>query len=320
MAGKEFYIGVDIGGTKIAAALVDAAGKIHARDKIPSGGKSGRQIVQEVSLLIKTLFRPQKLEGTRPVGVGIAVPGLVDTKSQRIVVTPNMDLSGTDLAGAVSRRMRCPVKTGNDVNLGVLGEQWRGAARRFRNVVGLFPGTGLGGGVIIQGELLTGSHGAAAELGHMIVDPAGHRCTCGNKGCLEAYVGRWAIQRDIRKAVRKGKKTIISKLTGGDLTVIKSKVLAKALGKKDKVAVSVMRKASRMLGVGCLNVRHIFDPEIIILGGGLMEACGDFILPIVRKAVRNDPFFAHLKPCAVEPAALQDDAVILGAVRLCMQP
>lgn len=308
MANKDLYIGIDIGGTKIAAALVDDKSHIHAREKIPSSGKSGKKLIQDIHTIVKSF--------SKPAGIGIAVPGLVDAATQKILITPNLDLTGMDLVGELSRKVKVPVKIGNDVNLGVLGEQWCGAARRAQNVVGLFPGTGLGGGVVVNGQILTGSHGAAAELGHMIVDPGGNRCTCQNKGCLEAYVGRWAIQRDIRKAVKKGKQTVVTKLTDGDLSVIKSKVLAKALAKKDKVVVNIMRKASRMLGVGCVNVRHIFDPEVIILGGGLMEACGDFILPIVNKVVKDDPFFAHLPPCRVVPSQLQDDAVILGAVRL----
>lgn len=315
---KKRYIGIDIGGTKIAAGLVDARGGILLRKKISSSGKSGREVVKDLSSLISKLLHKGGARAAQVEAVGIAVPGLVDTVSGRIITTPNMGLSGIDLAAELKKRHPLRILVGNDVNLGLLGEQWLGAGRGARDLIGLFPGTGLGGAAIIDGRLLTGSNGAAAEFGHMIVDPDGPQCTCGNKGCLEAFVGRWAIQRDIRAALKKGKKSLILKLTDGDLSVIKSKALAKALRKKDKVVTAVMKKMSAVLGTGCVSLRHIFDPEVIILGGGVIEACERFILPVVRKAVKSDPFFKPFKKCRVVSASLGDDAVMLGAVAFCL--
>ena len=162
-------------------------------------------------------------------------------------------------------------------------------------------------------------NGSAAELGHMMIDPKGPECTCSNKGCLEASVGRWAIERDIWNAVKRGKKTMITKITGKRKGPIKSKVLAKALKKKDRLTVKIMEKACAALGAACVSFVHIFDPEMIVLGGGVMEACEYFILKRVRKTVARDKFFNKLKPVKVVPARLKDDAVVVGAAALALR-
>jgi glucokinase len=204
---------------------------------------------------------------------------------------------------------------GNDVNLGLLGEQWLGAARGVKNIIGLFPGTGIGGAIVSQGTLFLGREGAAAELGHMIMDLNGPPCSCGNRGCLEALASRWAIERDIRRAVKRGEKTILTEYTE-KLSPIKSKMLRKALGRKDPLVTHIIREAALTLGKACINLKHIFNPEMIVLGGGVIEACGDYMLPVIQKVSQNDPFFKSLKPCKIVESSLEDDAVMLGAVAL----
>jgi glucokinase len=250
------------------------------------------------------------------VAAGIGVPGIVDTRTGTVKVTVNINLSGFDIARALEKKLHCPVAAGNDVDLGILGEQWQGAARGASNVIGLFPGTGVGGGIIVDNKLVRGSTGAAAELGHMIMQIDGPRCSCGNRGCLEALTSRWAIERDIRRAVKQGEKTVLTRLTGNNLSVIKSKVLQQALQKKDKLTIRLLKHAALILGIACINLRHIFDPELILFGGGLIEACGDFLLPLIRKTVERDPFFAPLSTCTIVASSLEDNATILGAVAL----
>jgi glucokinase len=185
--------------------------------------------------------------------------------------------------------------------------------------VGLFPGTGVGGAAIAGGRLLEGAGGAAAEFGHIIVEMDGPRCTCGNRGCLEAIAGRWAMERDIRAAMKKGEKTVIARLAGKKFDVIRSKVLRKALEAKDRVVTRVMKKAAAALGLACVTLRHVFDPEMIVLGGGVVEACGRFILPIIRKTVDSDPFFSRISKCRIVESRLGDDAAVMGAVALVRQ-
>jgi glucokinase len=314
---NKYYAGIDIGGTKIAGALATPNGRIIARVKSPTPKNAlPKKIISLVSGLLEEMLDDVDLGKRNLAGIGIGIPGIVDTLTGRVVRTPNMRLSGVDLRKKMSKAIRVRCAVGNDVNLGTLGEKWLGVAKKASNVVGLFVGTGVGAGVIIDGQLITGSHGAAAELGHMIIQDDGPVCSCGNIGCLEALTGRWAIERDIRQAIKKGKKTIITKFLNKKTDAIKSKMLSKALKRRDALVVKVLATAAKQLGVACISIRHIFDPDIIVLGGGVIEACGDFILPIVKKTVQKDRFLSDIGACKIVVSALGDDAIVLGAVSL----
>lgn len=315
--GKNYYVGIDVGGTKMAAGLITSDGKIISREKVATPkNASSAETLELLADLVKDVLRENKIKPKSLKGIGIGVPGLVEPKTGKILRTPNMNLNGVRIKEKLKKSFKTRIAIGNDVNLGILGEKWLGVARKAQNVVGLFLGTGLGGGVIINGQLLLGTHGAAAEAGHMVMDPAGPQCTCGNKGCLEALIGRWAIERDIKTAIKSGKKSMITKLLKGPARTIKSKALSISLKKRDPVVTHIIREASLHLGVACVSLRHVFDPQIIVLGGGVIEACGDFMLPIVRKIFRADKFFTSFGECKVEASKLGDDAVMLGAVAL----
>jgi len=265
---------------------------------------------------MEDLLKKERLTFKSIAGIGLGVPGIVDPQKGKILITPNTNLSGFALGPALKNKFKLNVAIGNDVNLGVLGEKWLGAGKKAKNLIGIFPGTGVGGGIIANGQLLIGAHGAAAELGHIIMDRNGPLCTCGNQGCLEAMTGRWAIERDIRQAVKNKHKTIITKLSSGKLDVIKSRMLREALDKKDPLIIQIMTKVSKTLGLACVSIRHLFDPEIIIFGGGVIEACGDFMLPIIKKTTEKDPLFSKIPKCKIVESQLGDDAVLLGAVAL----
>lgn len=230
--------------------------------------------------------------------------------------TPNINLANFPLAQRLSRLFGVRVILGNDVNLGLLGERWLGAARDAKDIIGLFPGTGVGGAIIVDGKLLYGAQGIAGELGHVIIDQNSTRESAGLRGTIEALTSRRAVEREIREAVKAGKKTLITELQGKDLTLIKSRVIAQALAKKDPVTISVMNELCRTLGNACISMRHILNPELIVLGGGLMEACGSYILPRVRRRSHANPFLAGIDHCRIVLSELGDDAVILGAVAL----
>ena len=317
---EPLFIGIDIGGTKIAGGLMTSSGKILARHKIPTPKKANlKQIISLVSDTASSLISQTDLRAKKIQAMGIGIPGLIDPHEGKIIKTPNMGLSGTNFMKEAAKKIRVPLAIGNDVKLGILGEQWLGAARTSRHVVGLFLGTGLGAGVLIDGKLLVGSRGAAGEIGHMIIDVHGPQCSCGNRGCLEAFIGRWAIERDICEAIKNGKRPLLNKLTDSCSKAIKSKLLAKALKRKDPVVTPIVKNVSRILGTACISLRHIFDPELIVLGGGVIEACGDFMIPIVKKTAERDPFFSGLKQCRIVKSQLGDDAIILGAVALARQ-
>jgi glucokinase len=313
----KYFVGIDVGGTKIAGALATAEGKIISRAKSPTPKNSSAQKISRIisDLLEKMLYDSEVLRKDL-AGMGIGVPGIIDAARGRVVRTPNMKLSGAPLRKLLENKLKVRCHIGNDANLGTLGEKWLGAAKKAKNVVGLFIGTGVGAGIIVENKLVTGSHGAAAEIGHMIIQDDGPKCGCGNIGCLETFAGRWAIERDIRREIKKGRKTIITRLLDKKSDTIKSKLLRKALQKHDALTTVILKTAAEQLGIACVSIRHIFDPEIIVLGGGVMEACGDFILPIVRRIVHHDRFFSEIGDCDIVASQLGDDAIVLGAIAL----
>ncbi len=313
----DHYIGVDIGGTKIAAALVTPTGKIIGRVKTPTPKKAKpREIYQCVIDGIDDLLKDRGVKTGNVKGIGLGVPGIVDTQKDHILAAPNINLTAFPLSANLKRKYRVPIAMTNDVNAGLLGEAWLGAAKGLSHVAGIFPGTGVGGAVIADGKIFLGAQGAATELGHMIMDVHGPLCHCGNHGCLEALASRWAIERDIRALVRSGRKSVVVAMTEGRLTTIKSRVLKDALTKNDPVVKGVLARAAGHLGKASVSINHIFNPQAIVFGGGVIKACGCFMLPIIEKAVKADPFFKQFNKCRILQSALGDDAVPLGAVHL----
>ncbi len=313
-SAEKYFIGIDVGGTKVYGGLVTPAGAVAAQHKEATPPKAGpKEVLEVIEKLVRELLKAGGVPFKSVIGLGVAVPGIVDNTG-RVVVTPNIGLSGMDLKKVLEKKYKVRVVVGNDVNFGVMGEKWLGAGRKAQNIIGIFPGTGVGGGVIVKGDFVTGHQGAAAELGHMCVDPKGPLCTCGNAGCLEAVVGRWAIERDIRAAVRKGEKSIITDLSGQKFTQIKSGTIAKALKAKDPVVTRIVAHAAETLAAACVSLNHVFNTEVFIFGGGMIEACGDFFLPRIEKALKKDPFFKDLQTPKVLVAKLGDDAGMLGAV------
>lgn len=311
------YLGVDIGGTKIQAALVEQSGKIIAREKYSTPRSGGTErTVSAIEKAMQKVVSRQRQQFEDLTAIGIAAPGVVDPDNGRVVVTPNMKLSGVEIGPRLEARFKVPVAVGNDCNLGTLGECWLGAARNARSAVGIFVGTGIGSGIVQDGTLWRGARESAAEIGHIVMQIGGPKCGCGNYGCLEALAGRSAIERDIRQAVEAGRQTVLTELLDGDLSIIRSSGLRRALDREDELVTDLMRRASEVLGHACLTVRHLIDPEVIVLGGGVVEACGDFILPIVQEIVGSDQLPGAREGGQLRLSALGDDAVVLGAVVL----
>lgn len=309
------FVGIDVGGTKVYAILAKPSGEIVARQRCstPRDGSPNDVLLAMLQAVEDLLFQAG-VEAEELAGVGLAVPGICDVAAGRVAFTPNMNLTGVDVAPWLEKRVRVPVALGNDVNLGTLGEKWLGAARTAQSVVGIFVGTGIGGGIIFGDTLIEGHRGAAGEIGHIVMEIDGPLCGCGNRGCLEAIASRTAIERDIRAAVAGGRKSAVTELAVGDLAVIRSGMLRKALKKGDEVVMETLGRAAKYLGHACLTVRHLLDPEVIVLGGGVMESCGDFVMPIVEKIMDADALPGARGKARVVPSALGDDAVALGAV------
>jgi glucokinase len=316
--GKQrLYLGVDVGGTKVQACLVRESGGVVQREKAPTPRTGGpERVLAVIEKVMDDTLKKAKLGAADITAVGIAVPGVVDPDAALVVVTPNMSLTGVHIGAHLEGRFHVPVAVGNDGNLGTLGEKWLGSARQAASALYICVGTGIGAGFVQKGRLWRGARESAGEIGHIVMQIGGPICGCGNHGCLEALASRTAIERDIRDAVAAGRTTMLSELTGGDLSVIRSGAIRRALEAEDPLVCEVVRHASEALGYGCLTVRHLLDPEVIVLGGGVIEACSDFMMPIVENIVGSDRLPGARDGGRVFLSALGDDAVVLGAVAL----
>ncbi|MGD9127997.1 MAG: ROK family protein [Planctomycetia bacterium] len=311
-----YYIGVDVGGTKIQAALVSAAGVIYDRHKRPTPRDQGAEgAIVAIEEAIETMLEEMPKDG-QLLGIGVAMPGVVDTERGLVVITPNMSFKDVFLGDRLGKKFSVPVAIGNDCNLGALGENWLGTARDAESVMAILVGTGVGGGFVQGTRLWTGARESASEVGHMVVEIDGRLCGCGNRGCLETLASRTAVERELREAVDAGRKTVLTEMLDGDLSLIRSSMLRRAIEENDELVLEVLGRAAKILGTACLTIRHLLDPEIILLGGGVVEACSEFFVPIVEQVIQNDQLPGARDAGHVHVAALGDDAVTLGAVAL----
>jgi glucokinase len=314
-AKARLYLGVDIGGTKMQASLVRESGEILCREKLATPRTGGpEQVVPTIEKVIADTIKKGGVKTDDLTAIGIAVPGVVDPDRGFVVVAPNMRLTGVSLGAHLKARFKTPIALGNDGNFGALGESWLGSARKAESALYICVGTGIGSGLVMKGKLWRGDRESAGEIGHLVMQIDGPKCGCGNLGCLEAFASRTAIERDIRQSIAAGRSSVLTELAGGDLSVIRSGMIRKALDVEDELVTGIMRRAAEVLGYACVNVRHLIDPEAIVLGGGVVEACSDFIMPIVDNIVGRDPLPGAHAGGRVLLSALGDDAVVLGAV------
>ncbi len=326
MAG--YTVGVDVGGTKILAAVVDDQAVmvgdadqpvpeswIVATAKRESPRDSTEAMLETILATIEEALENAALTAKQIDGIGLGVPGVVGPSGE-CIWAPNCPLTGVPVAEQVRERFGVPVAVGNDVNVGTLGEKAFGAGRGYENVFGIFVGTGIGGGLVIDGKVVVGDHCLGAEIGHMIVDwEAAARGDAGG-GEFEYYASRLGMERQIRQAVTEGRESRLSDLAQDEDERLRSGALKKALAKGDEVAVEVMSRAAELLGIGTVNVIHLCDPEAIIFGGGVMEACAEFMMPRIKEAIAQHVAPGNGKPIQVVESQLGDYAVLLGAVAL----
>ncbi|MCJ7523233.1 MAG: ROK family protein, partial [Dehalococcoidia bacterium] len=303
------------GGTHFRIALVDEKGQIlkqfKGRTYTEGGPDEGIERINDAIADILTDI------GQDPVcGMGIAIAGLVTPATGVLLTSPNLlSWYNTPVKEIFERELRIPVHVGNDANLAVLGEHRFGAGTGSNNVIYITVSTGIGGGVITGGKLLTGSSGFAGELGHMTIDLNGPKCKCGSIGCFEVMASGTAIADFALERLSRGEKSAITDIVAGDLARVTAKVVVEAAKAGDAVAGEVMRTETTNLGVGLANLVHIFNPDIIILGGGVSQA-GEFLFEPVRRVVAGRIMRDYT--ISIVPAALGDDCGLLGAAALVM--
>jgi glucokinase len=248
------------------------------------------------------------------IGVGIGSPGPLDRHRGVVIVTPNLGWTDFPLRDRVSEAVNLPATLDNDANCATIGEWWQGAAKGARNVVGMTIGTGIGGGLILEGRLYHGSSDVAGEIGHTTIDSTGRRCKCGNYGCLEAYASGPAIAERAREALeRDSAGSILPDMVGGKLDLITAQTVYEASGRDDPLATEVVRDTARFLGAGIANLLNIFNPDVVVIAGGVTQA-GNAIFEPMRTEVRRRAFKPAVEACSIVPAILTGSAGVVGAV------
>ncbi len=301
--------GVDIGGTNIEVGLVDDKYEVVARAKKPTPKTGPGDVVTTIVELIESLE-------DKPLAVGVGIPGAVD--GDRIVKVPNLENwdGDVDFIARLRKALGVPVAPGNDANVGLLGEWLAGAAKGYHHVLGVWLGTGIGGGLILDGRPYTGSLGAAGEIGHVVVRAGGALCGCGRRGCVEAYAGRERMSETVRALRDSGRKTLLFDIQDDEgKPRPTSKVWAKALDDGDEVVTEVYDEGIEVLGIGIASVLNVLDLERVIIGGGMAEKLGKPLARKIRKATL--PWVMAPNPdLDFEVAKLGDDSGVIGAAAL----
>ena len=318
---KEAYVGVDLGGTNILAAVVDKKGKILGEFKCKTEGERGAAGVTEQ--MVGAILAAIKRAGMRKkniAGIGIGVPGPVHPQEGVVVCCANLGPTWNryPLREEVGRRIGLQVAVDNDVNVGALGEYLYGAGRGTKDMLAIFVGTGIGGGIILNGKLRSGARDSAGEVGHMVILADGPVCGCGEKGHAEALASRTAIERDIRLALASGQPSIIPQLmeeTGH--TVMSAGIIGDAFDAGDEPTREAVRRAQYYLGILISACVNLLDPEIVVVGGGMLERMGEPHLELVRRVAEQHYINkAEAARVRIVRATLGDHSGVLGAAAL----
>jgi glucokinase len=321
MAQKKetYWAGFDLGGTKMRVAIFDKEFRlISSAEGKTKGFRGVRNGVQRMAELLDDAWRIAREKENTPraklSGVGLACPGPVNAVTGTVRELVNLGWHNVPLAQMFSRTAGgVPVVTINDVDAGTFGEYRFGAGRGGRCVVGIFPGTGVGGGCVLHGQLLTGAEWSAMEIGHLPVMPRGPLCGCGQRGCLEALSSRIAISQSAAAAAFRGQAPHLMAEVGTDLQNIRSRALAKAIAAGDEAIEVIVRDAARWIGVGVAIMTNLLAPDIVVLGGGLVEAMPQIYKEEVESMARKRTMRTYQKSFRITVAKLGDNAAIMGA-------
>ena len=313
---RKYYVGIDLGGTFIKGGIVDDLGNIIYADKTPTESENGAdRVAMNISALVKTLLQKVGLNKDDVEGIGMGVPGMIDSKAGNVIYSNNLRWKDFRIGEKVSQLTGLQVKIANDANVATLGEAKFGAAKGFENVVLLTLGTGVGGGIVAEGKLLEGNKSAGAELGHAVIVANGEQCTCGRKGCLEAYASATALIRDTKRAMEAHKDSKMWEI--GSLEKVTGKV-AFDYKNSDPYAREVVENYIAHLAFGITNFANIFRPQVILLGGGVC-AQGDALVKPLQALLNRDIFAGELGPqVEIKIAELENSAGLLGAAALLM--
>ena len=311
-----YYIGLDVGGTTFKAGVVTEDGRIVHKDAMPTGiERPYQEIIADMAALCKKVAEDAGIPMSEIKSIGVGVPGLFDNKTGMIPFCTNLGWHDIPFVAEMKKHLDTPVYGDNDATVAGLAESVAGVSAGIKDSVFLTLGTGVGGGIIIDGKPYSGAHGCGSEIGHMMIKMGGELCTCGNYGCFERYASATAIIREARKAIVEYPESSMLAACGGDPEKLNAKIVIDAARAGDEAAKAVFGGYVQALAVGIINIINMLDPEVIVLGGGV-SAAGEFLLNAVREAVKPMVFFKTMPYARIELAQLGNDAGIIGAAML----
>lgn len=311
------YIGIDLGGTNIGIGIVDSENKLIYKDSIPTKSERGfNDIIEDIMALISKTINVNNIPKDHIQGIGIGIPGIVDPKSEIIIDCVNLRWNNVDIKSAIEEKLNIAVTVGNDATVAGVAELVVGAMRGCQTGVLLTLGTGIGGGIIINGQVYDGFHGIGSEIGHMIVGENYYNCNCGRNGCLETFSSSTAIIKYARKLIEEGNDSAIMTKVKGNLNSIDGKVIFDQAKAGDKVACKVIDRMTNYLAIGIMNIITVIDPEVFVIGGGL-SATGEYLISIIRDKVSRIAYYKGMGIGQIILSRIGNDGGIIGAATLC---
>ena len=318
---SRWVVGLDIGGTNVRVGLVPAeGGRPVALEHRSTPGLGGQDVVVgELAAVVEEVIETGLGAAGDPdgevLGLGIGSPGPLDLERGIVLDAFNLGWKDFPLRDALGEAVGLPVILDNDANCATWGEYWQGAGRGARSLVGVTLGTGIGGGVILEGTLVHGASASAGELGHMSIDFHGRRCKCGNYGCLEAYASGPNIAARAREGLEAGAESVLTSLVEGDLTRLTAATVYEAILEGDAYAGEVMLETAKILGAGVANIVNVLNPHVVVIVGGVTRA-GHYLFNPLRAEVRRRAFKSAEQACKIVPGELPQTAGVIGAAGL----
>jgi glucokinase len=311
---ERHWVGFDLGGTKMLAKVFDSKYQTVGRERTKTKGYEGADAgLERIAATIQKALDDAGVKATHLGGIGIGCPGPLDLKHGKIRTAPNLGWTDVPVKKYLEKAFSCPCIILNDVDAGVFGEYRFGIAQNAQTVVGVFPGTGIGGGCVYEGNILQSKSGSCMEIGHVQVVPEGPLCGCGRRGCLEAIASRLVIASRSAAAAYRGQAPHLLSIAGTDVAQIRSGALAESIKAGDTTVENIVREAARNIGRAVAGVVHLLGPDLIVLGGGLVEAMSDLFIHEVDRAAKQRVLPALTDSFEVVLAQLGDDATAMGA-------
>jgi len=314
----EYVVGVDLGGTKILSGVFSHSLECIGTAKLSTKSQRGvDKVVERIARSAQDAVDEADLTFKQIAGVGIGAPGAVDFDSGTVIFAPNLEgWTDVPLKKELEKILGVPVFVENDCNVSALGVYVAELKSKPRSMVGIFVGTGIGGGLVVDGELYSGFGHTAGEIGHMVLEVSGPKCGCGNKGCFEALASRTAIFQQIKSGIKDGQKTLLTEMLGDDLADLRSGDLRKAIRKGDKFVDRIIEGAAEYIGIATANLVNVLNPEVVVLGGGVVEALSDEMMSVIIETAKDYAMPGALKGVEIIASKLGDNAGITGAAVL----